>query len=64
MSSIHAKAIVSNTKVLGGKPVLAGTRLSVEFILELFQSGMGFEEILIEYPTLTRADLQAVMTAA
>ena len=61
MQSARAKTIVSNQKILGCKPILSGTRFSVEFVLELFQSGMGFDEILSEYPTLTAADLRAVL---
>jgi uncharacterized protein (DUF433 family) len=39
--------------ILGGKPYIRGTRLSVEFILELFASGATRDEILKTYPQLT-----------
>lgn len=55
------KHITSDPKILGGKPIIKGTRISVEFILELIQSGMSFDEILKEYKNLTRADLQAAL---
>lgn len=41
--------IERNASVLGGKPVIAGTRISVEFILELIASGMTPREIAQEY---------------
>lgn len=59
-----ANRIVSDPQILGGKPVVEGTRISVEFILELVRSGMGFNEILQEYPHLKRADLEAALVFA
>jgi uncharacterized protein (DUF433 family) len=51
--------IVFNPKVMTGKPVIKGTRLTVDFILNLFAHGATTEEILNEYQTLTNEDLQA-----
>ena len=51
--------ITINPDVLVGKPVIKGTRLSVEYILNLLAHGSTIEEILDEYPGLTRADIQA-----
>ncbi|NLO50831.1 MAG: DUF433 domain-containing protein, partial [Bacteroidales bacterium] len=48
-----------NPKVLAGKPVIKGTRLSVQYILGLLASGAGFEEILSEYSTINHEDIQA-----
>lgn len=42
-----------NPKILSGKPHIRGTRLSVEFILELFASGATRDEVLKTYPQLT-----------
>jgi len=42
--------ITANREVLGGKPVIKGTRISVEFILELLVSGITEGEILQDYP--------------
>lgn len=55
--------IHSDPGILGGKPVIKGTRISVELILEklAFQS---FDEILLDYPHLKREQLQAVVTYA
>ena len=49
--------ITFNPNVLGGKPIIKGTRISVEFILELLSSGMGFDEILKEYKHLKKEDI-------
>ena len=45
--------ITFNPEVLGGKPYIKGTRLSIEFIMELFASGATKAEILHAYPQLT-----------
>jgi len=51
--------------ILGGKPIVKGTRISVEFILELFASGGSIAEIVRNYPFLTEEDVrQAVNFAA
>lgn len=56
--------ITFNRKILGGKPVIRGTRISVDFILELFASGMTEQDVLNEYPRLTRADIRAALDYA
>jgi uncharacterized protein (DUF433 family) len=58
------KWIVSRPDVLGGKPCVRGTRISVEFLLELLASGATHEEILTGYPQLTREGLQAAFEYA
>ncbi len=56
--------IVVDPKVLVGKPLIRGTRLSVEFILDLLPSDWTIEKILNEYPQLTREDVMAVLKYA
>jgi uncharacterized protein (DUF433 family) len=56
--------IHSNPKILLGKPVIIGTRLSIEFILGLFSEGWTEQQILESYPTLTTDSLQAVFAFA
>jgi uncharacterized protein (DUF433 family) len=58
------KRIVLNPKVMVGKPVIKGTRLTVEFILNLLAHGATVEEILGEYDGLTRDDIQACLLFA
>lgn len=53
--------IVSDPNILGGKPVINGTRISVEIILELFASGANYHDILASYPHLTTEDIQAAL---
>ena len=55
------KKITVDPSVLAGKPVIKGTRLSVEFIISLFSEGWGFEEVLKNYPQLTKEDIQAAL---
>ena len=45
--------ITYNPEILNGKPYIRGTRLSVEFILELFASGATRDDIIRAYPQLT-----------
>jgi uncharacterized protein (DUF433 family) len=54
------KRIVSDKKILLGKPVIKGTRISVEFILERLANGWTEEKILTSYPHLKNEDIQAV----
>jgi len=56
--------ITANPHILGGKPIIRGTRLSVEFILALFASDMSEAEILEDYSHITAADLQACLRYA
>ena len=53
-----------NPKVLGGKPHVRGTRLSVEFLLELVASGATREEILKTYPQLKAKALEEALKYA
>lgn len=56
--------IISNPKILGGKPVIAGTRISVELILDRVASGMSVKDILKDYPHLTTNQIQAALSYA
>ncbi len=56
--------IVADPKVLTGKPVIKGTRLAVEFILDLLAGGWSEAEILQNYPRLTHEDIQACLSYA
>lgn len=52
--------IVSDSQILLGKPIIKGTRVFVELILELFSSGWTEKQILESYPALTAESLRAV----
>jgi uncharacterized protein (DUF433 family) len=51
-------------KVLVGKPVVKGTRISVEFVMDLLGRGWTTEQILGEYDHLTAEDIQACLAYA
>lgn len=51
--------IVINPKIKTGKPVIRGTRLTVDFILNLMAHGSTMNDILTEYEGLTNEDIQA-----
>ena len=53
--------IISDPAILGGKPIIRGTRLSVELILEWIASGATRDEILLRYPQLTATDLEQAL---
>jgi uncharacterized protein (DUF433 family) len=56
--------IVSDPDVLMGKPVVAGTRITVELILEKLAAGESIEQILDAHPRLTREAIQAALAFA
>ena len=56
--------IVSDPEILVGKPVVKGTRISVELILGWLGNGWTFEQILESYPHITRDDIQAALAFA
>jgi uncharacterized protein (DUF433 family) len=56
--------IVVDPAILVGKPVIKGTRLAVEFILELLAQGWDKAEVLRNYPGLTDEDIQACLAYA
>ena len=56
--------IVVNPKVMLGKPVIRGTRLTVQYILGLLARGVVTDEILKEYEGLTREDIMACILLA
>ncbi|MCZ7357831.1 MAG: DUF433 domain-containing protein [Candidatus Methanoperedens sp.] len=56
--------IVSDPKVMMGKPVIAGTRITVELILEKLSAGETVEQILEAHPRLTREAIRAALAFA
>ncbi len=56
--------IHSDPEILSGKPIVKGTRLSIDFLLELFANGWSEEQVLESYPNLTRDSLRAVFAFA
>jgi uncharacterized protein (DUF433 family) len=53
-----------NPKILGGKPVIRGTRIPVYLILELLSAGYDFKRIMEAYPTLKEEDIKVAVEYA
>ncbi|MEZ4959140.1 MAG: DUF433 domain-containing protein [Saprospiraceae bacterium] len=58
------KYITTDPGILGGKPIIKGTRLSVQFILETIASGASIENLLEEFPYLSKEAIQEVLNFA
>ena len=56
--------IASDPAVLGGKPVIAGTRIGVDLIVEKLSDGASIDDILNDYPHLTRRQVAAALAYA
>lgn len=56
--------IVVDSKVLTGKPVVRGTRISVELVVDLLAAGWSHQQILDSYPHLTEEDVRACLSYA
>ncbi|MBF0502296.1 MAG: DUF433 domain-containing protein [Candidatus Riflebacteria bacterium] len=56
-----ADIIVVDPEILVGKPVIRGTRISVEFVINLLAQGWKEEDILRNYPHLTKEDISACL---
>ena len=58
----YSKRIISNPDIMLGKPVIKGTRVTVELILRKISQGMEFNELLDAYPQLHKADILAAIS--
>lgn len=56
--------IISDPKIMMGKPVIAGTRITVELILEKLAAGESIEQLLDAHPRLTKQAIQAALAFA
>lgn len=56
--------IVVDSKILTGKPVVRGTRIAVELVVELLAAGWSHAQILASYPHLTDEDIRACLAYA
>jgi uncharacterized protein (DUF433 family) len=56
--------IVVDSKILTGKPVVRGTRIAVELVVELLAAGWSHAQILASYPHLTEEDIRACLAYA
>lgn len=58
----YVERIVSDPHIMLGKPVIKGTRITVELLLRKIAAGMSMEELLEAYPHLTHDDLLAAIS--
>ncbi|HEX8229210.1 MAG TPA: DUF433 domain-containing protein [Chloroflexia bacterium] len=56
--------VISDPAIMMGKPVIAGTRLTVELILEKLGAGQSIDDLLQDHPRLTREGVLAALTFA
>lgn len=59
-----SESIVSDTSVMMGKPVVSGTRITVELILEKLAAGESMEQLLEAHPRLTKPAILAALNFA
>jgi uncharacterized protein (DUF433 family) len=62
--AMNTARIVSDPKIMLGKPTIAGTRITVEYVLEELAHGQSFDALLSSHPTLTRDGIQAALDYA
>lgn len=60
----YAHLITSNPTIRSGKPVIRDTRMTVTDVLEYLAGGMSEEEVLADFPYLTREDIRACLAFA
>lgn len=59
-----SERIITNPDICNGRPVIHGTRIAVQTVLEFLAAGDSIEEVLEEYPNLKREDVQACLDYA
>lgn len=59
-----AAHITRNPDILGGKPIIRGTRIAVELVVDWIESGVSIDQVLADYPNLTQDDIEAAVTFA
>ena len=64
MNMVEEERVVIDEKILGGKPVIRGTRIPVYLIVELVANGLSIKDILKEYPELNEEDIKAALRYA
>ena len=64
VEGVDRQLIIANPSVMMGKPVVAGTRITVELILEKLAAGETIEQLLDAHPRLTREAIQAALAFA
>ncbi len=56
--------IIIDPKIMVGKPIIKGTRITVQLILDMLSQGIPVDEILQDYPHITQEDIMACLVFA
>ena len=64
MQANYRKRIVIDNKIMRGKPVIKGTRITVELILRKLGQGANFDDLVMMYPHLVKEDILAAILYA
>ncbi len=64
LQSTASARIVIDPGILGGKPTVRGTRISVELVLKRLSQDLDLESLFVSYPRLTKEDVQACLAYA
>jgi len=64
MEKDYINRIVVNPRIMVGKPIIKGTRITVEAIVRRAAEGMTFDEILKDYPYITKEDIKSALLYA
>lgn len=62
--AMNAARIISDPEIMMGKPTIAGTRITVEYILEELSHGKSYDALLHSHPNLTREGIHAALDYA
>jgi uncharacterized protein (DUF433 family) len=62
--TVYNERVISDPRVLGGQPIVKGTRIPVEIVLEQLALNPDLQELFVDYPRLTREDVQACLDYA
>lgn len=63
-TSNNSKRIVIDPKIMAGKPIIQGTRLTVQHMLSLLAQGITTQQITVDYPGITQEDITACLLFA
>jgi uncharacterized protein (DUF433 family) len=61
MAARYKERVVIDPLIMVGKPIIKGTRITIDAIIRRLAEGMSIKEILEDYPNLTREDVQAAL---
>ena len=64
MTQKYQNRVALDPRIMTGKPIIKGTRITVELVLRLLAQGMTVEKVLAEYPQLKKEDIYAAIEYA